>query len=283
MDKLRILSNNVWSCTKNQPWWIEQGLDCSSAARAPIFAQVYKELLPDLIGWQEGDAYFRELTPPAMKELGLNNYEIIPAGYTSILYNKEKLELRESHFFVYPDTMEGFDGVYNAGNGKSYCIGVFKIKESGKHIIFGTTHLWWKHANPQSRFYCPQADEGREYQTNCMLDTLEALREKYDCPAIGVGDFNAIYDSLAVKAAFARGYRHAHNIATDYADDRDGVHYCVPEGYKMYDNPRPFEKSIDHIFVKGDPEGFVKRFERYTPDYYMPLSDHFPVYIDIEF
>ena len=111
MDKLRILSNNVWACSKNYPWWEERGLDCASPARAPLFARAYKELLPDLIGWQEGDSYFRELTPVAMKEAGLTNYEIIPAGYTSILYNKDRLELRESQFFVYPDTMEGFDGI----------------------------------------------------------------------------------------------------------------------------------------------------------------------------
>ena len=282
MDKLRIMTNNVWSCGKNQPWWEERGLDCSSAARAPLFPKVYKDTMPDLIGWQEGDAHFRKLVLPGMIELGMN-FEIIPAGCTSILYNQDKLELRESHFYIYPDTMEGFESVYNNGNSKSYCIGVFKLKESGKHIIFGSTHLWWKSGNPESKHYCPQADEAREYQMNCMLDTLEALREKYNCPAIAVGDLNALYDSLAVKAAFARGYRHAHDIAVEYADEREGYHYCFPDGYKLYENPKPFEKGIDHILVKGDPDGFVRRFERFTPDYYMPLSDHFPAWIDVEF
>lgn len=282
MEKLRLLSNNVWSSRKNHTWWIERGLDCSSAARAPQFAKVYQDLLPDVIGWQEGDSFFRELTPPAMKEIGLTNYEIITAGCTSILYNKDKLELRESQFFVYPDTMEGYEGTYNEDNSKSYGIGVFKVKENGKYIIFGTTHLWWMSGNPESKYYCPQADEAREYQTNCMLDALEALREKYNCPAIAVGDFNTTCDSLALKSAFARGYRHAHDIATEYADERGGCHPCYPWGYQMYDNPGPFEKSIDHIIIKGEPEGFVKRFDRYTPDYYMPLSDHFPVFIDVE-
>lgn len=30
-------------------------------------------------------------------------------------------------------------------------------------------------------------------------------------------------------------------------------------------------------------EGSVKRFERYSPDYYFPVSDHSPAYIDAEF
>ena len=283
MDKLRILSNNVWSSRKNHTWWKEQGLDCSSAARAPKFARVYKELLPDLIGWQEGDEFFRELTPPAMKEAGLTNYEIVTAGCTSIIYNKDKLELRESLFFVYPDTMEGYEGTYNEANSKSYGIGVFKVKESGKHIIFGSTHLWWMSGNPESKYYCHKSDEAREYQVNCMLDAIEALQNKYNCLAIAVGDFNATCDSLAVKSAFARGYRHAHNIATDYADETEGCHFCYPWGYKSEAYTGPFEKSIDHILVKGEPEGFLKRFDRYSPDYYMPLSDHFPVYIDVEY
>ena len=29
------------------------------------------------------------------------------------------------------------------------------------------------------------------------------------------------------------------------------------------------------------PEGAIKRFDRYTPDYYLLLSDHAPVYIDM--
>ena len=238
--------------------------------------------MPDLIGWQEGDAFFRELVIPEMTKLGMN-YNIIPAGCTSILYNKATLELRESHFVIYPDEVPGYEGIFNNVNTKSYCIGVFKVKATGKHIIFGTTHLWWKSGNPDKGSYYPYSNEAREYQINLMLDQLEALREKYDCPAIAVGDLNDVYDSLAVNAAFARGYRHAHDIATEYTDERDGYHYCFPNGYELYENPKTYKEAIDHILVKGEPEGFVKRFERFTPDYYMPLSDHFPAFIDVEY
>ncbi len=282
MNKLRIMTNNVWCCGKNQPWWEERGLDCSSAARSPKFAELYKETMPDLIGWQEGYAYFRKLVPPAMAELGLN-YDIIPAGCTSILYNKSTLELRESHFVIYPTNIPNYEGEFNNVNTKSYCIGVFKVKASGKHIAFATTHLWWMSGTEGKGCYRPYSNEAREYQMNMLLDALEPIREKYNCPAVVVGDLNDVYESLALNAAFARGYRHAHDIAVEYADERDGYHYCYPDGYKMYDNPKPFKNGIDHILVKGEPEGFVKRFERYTPEYYMPLSDHFPAFADVEF
>ena len=282
MAKLRIMTNNVWSCGSNKPWWIERGLDCSSAARAPKFAPLYKETMPDLIGWQEGDLHFRTLVLPEMKNLGMN-YDMIEGGDTSILYNKDTLELVESYFEEYPENIPEYEGKFNNNHTKSFCIGVFNAKESNKLLAFASTHLWWKHSDPQNPYYQPYSDEAREYQINMLLDKLEEIRKKYNCPAIAVGDFNAEYDSLAVKATFQRGYRHAHDIAVEFADERDGYHFCFPDGYRPYQNPKPFEKGIDHIVIKGDPEGFVRRFERYTPDYYMPLSDHFPAWIDVEF
>ena len=281
MDKLRIMTNNVWSCGSNKPWWIERGLDCSSQARAPKFAPLYKETMPDLIGWQEGDKHFRTLVLPEMKNLGMN-YDMIEGGDTSILYNKDSLELLESYFEEYPETIPEYEGKFNNNNTKSFCIGVFKTKESGKLLAFASTHLWWMSGNPIHSHYQPNSNEAREYQINMLLDKLEKIREKYNCPAIAVGDFNAEYDSLAVKATFDRGYRHAHDIAVEYADERDGYHFCFPDGYKPYKNPKPFVEGIDHIVIKGEPDGFVRRFERYTPDYYMPLSDHFPAWIDVE-
>lgn len=60
-----------------------------------------------------------------------------------------------------------------------------------------------------------------------------------------------------------------------------GVFRDKTDGYKPYVN-KPFEKAIDHILVKFAPENFVRRFERYTLEYYLPLSDHSPVFADIE-
>ena len=282
MNTLRIMTNNVWSCGSNKPWWIERGLDCSSEARAPKFAPVYKETAPDLIGWQESDAYFRTLVLPEMELLGMN-YELVLGGHTSILYNKDTLELVESYFEEYPENIPEYEGKFNNNNTKSFCIGVFKTKQYGKFIVFASTHLWWRSSNPNNPNYQPFSDKARENQMNMLLDRLEQIREKYNCPAIAVGDLNDEYDSLSVKAAFSRGYRHAHDIAVEYADERDGYHYCFPEGYRLYENPKPFKQGIDHIILKGESEGFVRRFERYTPDYYMPLSDHFPAFIDVEF
>ena len=54
----------------------------------------------------------------------------------------------------------------------------------------------------------------------------------------------------------------------EYADPDWGYHYCFGDGYKPYEKA-PFEQAIDHILVKYAPADFVRRFERYTPDYYL--------------
>ena len=281
MDKLRILTNNVWCCWDNQPWWEERGLNCDSAYRAPGIARVYEELLPDLIGWQEGDGKFQKHVPEILTAKGLK-YGYISGNLTPILYNKSTLQLVETHFLVYPESVPGYEGVFNNGDTKGFTVAAFRIKASGKMIVFATTHLWWMSGVEGKGCYRPFSCEARKYQMDLMIDRVEEFRLKYNCPAIISGDFNDRYHSLAVQRAIERGYRHAHDIAVDYADERNGWHYCFPDGYDMYEDPKPFEEGIDHICVKGEPEGFVKRFERFTPEWYMPLSDHFPAYIDVE-
>ena len=40
--------------------------------------------------------------------------------------------------------------------------------------------------------------------------------------------------------------------------------------------------GIDHILIKGREMLTINTFKRYSPEYYLPLSDHSPVFIDAE-
>ena len=277
MAKLRLASNNIWSCGSNQPWWEERGLDCSTEVRSLGFARAYSEFLPDVIGLQEADRHLRQTIHSHLLSGGLD-YALIYGSATSIMYRADKLDLIECDFHLYPDNIPDHEGVFNNAKSKSYGIGVFRIKENGKYFAFANTHLWWMSEGQRAH-----SNKARTYQMSLMLDRLDELKAKYNCPAIAVGDMNTNYDSEAVSSAIARSYLHAHDIATDYADERNGWHYCFPDGYDNYEKPGPFKAGIDHILVSGMPEGAVSRFERFTPDYFMPLSDHFPVYADVEF
>lgn len=115
-----------------------------------------------------------------------------------------------------------------------------------------------------------------------LIERIDTYCEQYGCPVILVGDLNTGYNSKAIQYALSVGYRHAHDIATDYAEESVGYHYCFPNGFKTEYFDKPFEWAIDHILLLGEKDGAVKCFERYSPDYYFPISDHSPAYIDIE-
>lgn len=279
MGKLRLMSHNIWNCDNNLPAWQAKGEDCSAQARMPGMVRVYRETGPDIIGLQEVSLLQADLLLRGLLDDG-QRYAMLWGKFTPVIYRQDRLELVESEFYTYPEKMEGWDGEFNDVKSKSCSIAVFRDKEDGKRMIFATTHLWWKSNDPNSKSYQPGSDEARVYQLNWTMDRLEEYHEKYQCPVVLVGDLNADYNKPVIRNALARGFEHAHNIATEFADEDWGYHYCFGDGYKPYE-PKPFEKAIDHILVKYAPAEFVRRFERYTPEYYLPLSDHSPVFADV--
>lgn len=279
MGNLRIMSHNVWKCDGNLPDWEAKGENCSAAVRAKGMVRVYTETSPDIVGFQEMSPAMADGILLGLAEQGLR-YALLWGRDTPVLYRQDRLELLNSDFRLYPTEFPGWEGEFNNAGTKSWCIAVFRDKSDGKKLIFMSTHLWWKSSDPASNSYQAGSDEARVYQLNLAMDRLEEFRAEYDCPAVLVGDLNADYTMPVIRNALSRGFGHAHDLAADYADEDWGYHYCFGDGYRPYVSA-PFEKGIDHILVKYAPEGFVRRFERYTPDYYLPLSDHSPVFADV--
>lgn len=284
--RLRLMSHNIWNCDNNAPYWAEQGLDCSAQARVGGLLQVYRDLQPDIIGCQEASALMTDLLKESFSNEPIN-YTVIWGRYTPIMYNATKLELVDSAFGSYPETLPDYPGTFNDALSKAWNLGVFRAKETGKLFIFATTHLWWKRSpdnadgvNPG--WVQPFSDEVRQLQLSMLTDVINRYQTQYGCPAFVGGDLNTDYRSTAVQTALAAGFRHAHDIATEYVDESVGYHNCFREVLEMTYFDAPFETAIDHILVKGEKEGTVKRFARYSPDYYLPISDHSPVYVDIE-
>lgn len=281
MTKLRIMSNNVWWCDSNSPQWKEKGIDCSAEVRAKGFIRTYEDTMPDIIGLQECSRRMEDLI---MREVSAKKlpFAHIWGKDTPIMYRIDKFEVVDTEFVIYPEEVPDYEGSFNNFLTKSYCIAVLRLKENGKMLIFASTHLWWKSSNPESKNYQPFSDEARAYQLSMLIDRIKVFEEKYGCGSIIVGDMNANVSSLALKAAFEKGYVHAHNIATEYANEGRGMHYCYGDGYDTKEYDGGFALSIDHILLRGFDDKLVKRFERYSPEYYMPLSDHFPAFIDVE-
>ncbi len=277
MANLRLLSNNIWWTNSNSSAWAERGEDCSPEHRAKGFARVYSELKPDIIGLQEAAAMLPNCVMTELLEQTDIPYALLWGRDTPIIYRADKFELVESAYDIYSEEIPDFEGSFNNLKTKSYCIGVFRIKENGKILVFGTTHLWYMTESQQKG-----SEAARVYQLNIFMDKIEQFKEKYNCPAVIMGDFNAKYDSDTVQSTLKRGYIHSYHLATDYKDETSGYHTCHPQNYDRFENKGTFNDAIDHLLFKDLPEGMVKRFDRYYPEYYFPLSDHFPLYVDIE-
>ena len=281
MGIFRIMSNNIWRCDENNEAWRAMGADCSAEARVPGLFRVYKEVQPDVIGLQECSPHMADLLMRRFAEEKLP-YTLLWGKDTPVIYRTDKFELCDAEFSIYPEDIPDYAGCFNNSLTKSYCIAVLRAKESGEKLIFATTHLWWKSSDPESKNYQPYSDEARAVQLNLLMDRLGAVQKEHDCPVMIVGDCNAEYDSLAIRAAFSRGYRHAHDIAAEFQNEMQGMHYCYPDRFDTEPYDWGFERSIDHILVRGEKAGCIRRFDRCAPDYYMPVSDHFPVWVDME-
>ena len=278
--KLRIMSNNLWYCNENRPAWAEKGLDCSAAVRAAGFAALYAQLQPDIIGLQECSALMSDELMQRFPEHQLP-YTLLWGHDTPILYRSDRFDLVDSAYLLYPETLPGYEGCFNNGRTKSYLAAVLCCKADGKLLVVATTHLWWKSGNPDSPIYQPYSAEARAYQLSLLMDKLDALQAKYACPAVMLGDFNAGYDSLAVQSALSRGWLHAHDTASEYADEGNGHHPCDDSGFKPY-IPRDFRFSLDQIMHRSVSKFLVTRFDRYKGEKYMALSDHLPVWVDAD-
>lgn len=283
MSKLRLMSQNQWNYTNNSPKWEEKNMDCSAKVRMRGHVRVFGELMPDIIGGQEVNMEMQRYLKFYCMDAGLP-YTLIWGNYTPIIYRADKLELLDAEYLLYPENVDGYEGSFNDALSKSCNLGVFRSKEDGKTFIFATTHLWWQDgSNPEATFYRAGSDQVRTMQVKLAIDMMDRYQEKYDCPVVFVGDFNTGYRTEAIQYVLTKGsFFHAHDVAVEYAHEDNGYNGCDPQGPGEWEN-FPFEAAIDHILVRNMSEGGVRRFERYTPDYYLTLSDHAPVFVDVEF
>ena len=283
MGKIRLISQNQWSYINNNETWEKLGLDCSAKVRMKGHVQILGELLPDVLGAQEVNVDMQRLLKFYSMEAKLN-YTLVWGGGTPVIYRPDRLVLVDSEYLCYPEKVEGYEGCFNNSLSKSCNLCVFRDKSDGKVFIFANTHLWWKNGtNPELSWYQRGSDEVRTMQIQLADQMIGKYQAKYgNCPVIFVGDMNASYRAPAIRWALEEGgYSHAHDVATDYVDETSGYNGCGPGAPGKW-RTGGFETAIDHILVRDLPEGAVKRFDRYSPDFYLYLSDHSPIIADIE-
>lgn len=283
-----LMSNNQWKNDKNNDVWAAMGEDCSAEARVDSLVRAYLEVLPDVLGLQEVSVHLAELMMQKMGRVELPDgttakYEYVSGGDTPIVYRRDKLKLLESGFFRYSEAIPGFEGCFNNGETKSYCFGVFQDRTTGKIFALMSTHLWWKSSNPAVSHYQAHSNEARAYQIRQASAKMDEILGKYNCPGVLMGDLNASMDSLCLEAALSAGWHEVHDLAPETdRDETRGHHPCSPRGFSRGD-AGVFSQAIDHILLKNADGAEVKYFRRSTPEWFDKISDHYPLYIDVEF
>lgn len=278
---LRILDCNVWNYTKDTipQAWKDLGADCRSQARCHGFSKVLHSYVPDLFGFQEYTSLMCECLEPLIEDLG---YETVIKktedglwNWTPIYYNPEVLELVESNYFMY-------NPQYSDKNSKSYTVAVFRHKQTSKLFISLCTHLWWKGEKAM-----PGSNAVREKQVRQIIEAVTALRAKYNCPIIVMGDMNCNLKSDALKQFLQVGFVPAWKLATVYGDTSHGHHICDKDGFSTEIRSKYAKNDgttcIDHMMLFGLEKGSeVLVFSRITDAYTVPLTDHYPNYMDMK-
>lgn len=282
---MRILSNNLWNRDANSPAWAEKGEDCSADCRVNGLVRAYLTLMPDVLGFQEMSRHMEKRIMERMRRVTLSDgttvkYEIVTGGFTPILFRHDKLRLLASGHRLYPKEFPPYAGTFNDSDSKGYTYGVFEERESGKKVAVITTHLWWKSADPKNGSYQEGSDFARAYQVGLASAEAKRLNAEYGCPVILMGDLNDRLGSPALNAALSDGWTETHALCTGERSDIAGYHYCFPDGWRQ-EEQKDYSRAIDHILIREPGNAEVTRFLRFTEEYFDCLSDHYPVYIDL--
>lgn len=245
--------------------------------RAPVCIELIQDLAPDVVGFQELQpthytSLQRDLTGYTI-ELGLPyDYEEHP----SIAWKANRLEKQESGYFWLSETPEEFSRGWDAACVRSLFWIRFRVKRSGRSILFLNTHL--DHVGKQARL-----ESARQ-----IVKRVKTIRRKEE-PVILTLDLNDEPGSPA--------YRHI--VQQEFLDcfiesgGQDGPELFTFHGF--VGQPQPEGRRIDHIFLSpGESrmlpsEVRIPTYCRKEKDSQTGLeeccypSDHYPVVVDIDF
>lgn len=278
---IRILDDNIWDYSLDTipPKWKEIGEDPRDFVRAPQFARLITDYMPDVLTLQEYSSHMHaELYPSINKE-----------GYVIAWESGE--DWNNTPVFYYGKTMEPLYVKYhkytpaqwcNRGT-KSYTSVVLKRKSDGGVFSVINTHLWWKSDKMQ-----PGSTMARASQLRLIMAEAEIIRAKFgNIPVFVVGDLNCEENTVPLQQLIQGGYVPCYKVATGYGDINNGHHICGPnDGFSKQSTrvaPDREGGAIDHCLLL-DTEGKTQVivFDCIMEEYTVKLTDHYPLLLDFK-
>ena len=278
---LRILDDNIWDYSLDTipPKWQEMGVDPRDFVRAPQFAGLVTDYMPDVLTLQEYSSHMHaEFYPRIAKE-----------GYV-IAWESGK-DWNNTPIFYYEKTMEPLYVKYhkytpsqwcNRGT-KSFTSIVLKRKSDGEVFSVVNTHLWWKSDAMQ-----PGSTMARASQLRLIMAEVEIIRAKFgNIPVFVIGDMNCEEKTVPLQQMIQEGYKQCYKIATKYGDKNNGHHICGPnDGFSKESTrvaPDREGGAIDHcLLLDTEGKAQVVVFDCIMEEYTVKLTDHYPLLVDFK-
>ena len=253
---IRIMSSNLlvhyksWGGTPAKP-------------RAKEYVELLENYSPDVIGVQEmSDSWYcllRNNLPSGYKML----YPFTSGAFvrmTAVIYNSDTLNLVDSGIFAYK----------NGDNPRLRRVvwGVFEVKGTGKRFALTNTHFDLLRDGRET-----ELREVMLSQTDELSNKIYSLADEYDCPVFSTGDYNTMEDTPYTKDI---DIPEIYNLLSSrFVDSKFNCQNQVCGTEQDWDYP-----SYDHIFVYGNAE--VDTFALLSYKYLSDMSDHYPVFADID-
>lgn len=245
-DNLRIMSYNLLADTPGY-----YGSPAYSRSREVL--ELLDTLKPDVTGLQETSRNWFYCLSQQEDSAFISPVKTSLTGtMTTIIYNKKTLHLSHWGEYVFERAL----------NTRLRCAiwGVFIQKSTGKSFIVINTHL--------SLFN--EKNDPPLKQTMELLDLIDRLKERYDCPLFLIGDFNS-----------GKGYSEDDKASSVYeilcTTLTDTLRDTKEKSFGA--NLSVNSLTVDHIFLKGEAE--IGRYVILSQNTFASLSDHYPIFIDV--
>ena len=245
-SSLRIVSYNILADSI--------GFDgLSATTRTTLFADTVKAISPHVLCLQEvSNNWYNEInklsgsfkfTAPIRNRLCM--------CMTPILYDTQKLTLINSGIESYSCSLDS----------RIRCISwaYFSQKDTNKRFVVLNTHLSLYDKNQ----YLPLL------QARQLLDFVNTISHKYDCPVFVAGDFNTKQRGEGIFDSATYEY-----ISLMLTDTRLAASNVFSGTEKSADTP-----TNDYIFFTGNAS--IKGYTMLSLPALKTLSDHFPIFADI--
>lgn len=233
--------------------------------RDDVTAKKILKLMPDVVGLQEFDDYYRNAKGTPLGSLISESYAEAGAeeqSWNPIFYNKSTLELLQCghHNFAMGTSYDTYQYQGQVGSKfRTIAWALFKHKESGKQFLVCNTHL-------------DVEESMRPAQAAELKTKVTELKEALAVTDVFLlGDLNSNVDSSTAKSLFSYGFQDTHKLA----QTKDDLTSCGTKGLPV---SGAYKYAIDHVYCISD---HVTVSDYTTVTDMRTTSDHCPVVVTL--